>query len=105
MAFGSHSTSAWRVLDDAVVDETIRRWVALLGFLAAATLGLAAGYAAVAVRYCPASGSCGWSPWLGISAGLVTALAFVACVQLAGWSRQGRGGSEAAMAVTAAGVA
>jgi hypothetical protein len=86
------------------MDDTIRQWVALLGFIAAAALGLAAGYAAVAVRYCPTSGSCGWSPWLGIPALAVAVLAVLACMQLAGWSRHGRGGSGAAMAM-AAGVA
>lgn len=87
------------------MDDTIRRWVALLGFVPAAALMLVAAYAAVAVRYCPTSGSCGWSPWLGLSAGLVAVLACVACVRLAGWSRHGRGGSGAATAVAAAAAA
>ena len=91
--------------EDAVVNETIRRWVALLGFLLSSALMLLAAYAAVAVRYCPAAGSCGWSPWLGISAAVVAALASVACVRLAGWSRHGRGGIGAATAVAAAGSA
>jgi hypothetical protein len=94
-----------RTLEDVVVNETIRRWVALLGFLAAAALMLAASYAAVAVRYCPTSGSCGWSPWLGLPAALVAVLALVACLRLAGWSQHGGGGSRAAMAMAAASCA
>ena len=80
----------------------MRRWVALLAFLPGAVLLLAATYAAVAVRYCPRSGSCGWSPWLGMSAAVVAFLAAVACIRLARWSRHGRGGSRAATAVAAA---
>jgi hypothetical protein len=76
--------------------------VALLGFLPTGALMLAATYVAVAVRYCPTSGSCGWSPWLGLPAAVVAVLASAACVRLAGWSRHGRGGSGAATAVAAA---
>ena len=77
------------------MNETLRRWLALAGLLAAAALAIAASAAAVGVRRCPQVGSCEWSPPFALPAAVITVLAVVACVEVAQWGRCGRRGVDA----------
>jgi hypothetical protein len=71
-----------------------------LALAALAGVGVAM-WTAFSVRYCPAEGDCAWSPWLGIPAAVISALALLAALDFYVWAVSGRGFSRAAWTVAA----